>query len=75
MRIGLAVSLGLLLCACASEPAAQPVLLCPPVKTYTKAEEAALADAVGALRAGNPLIGAMLDYGRLRAAARACANP
>ncbi|HUJ48059.1 MAG TPA: hypothetical protein VLV55_13075 [Rhizomicrobium sp.] len=75
MRIGLAVALALLLSACASEPAAQPVSVCPPVAAYTKADEVALADAVSALPPDNPLIGAMLDYGRLRAAALACASP
>ena len=66
------------LCGCASTStelgpiSAAPI--CPPVKAYSKAEEAALAKAVAALDSRNPLIGAMLDYGRLRAAARACAK-
>ena len=63
------------LCGCAStEPAATSAAICPPVKAYSKAEEAALAKAVAALDSRNALIGAMLDYGRLRAAARACAK-
>jgi hypothetical protein len=74
MRFRSAVFLGLLLSACASEPAAQPVPICPPVKIYAKAQESALANAIAALPADSPLIGAMLDYARLRAAARACAK-
>jgi len=64
------------LCGCAStEPGAtSAAAICPPVKAYAKAEQAALAEAIAALSPSNPLIGAMLDYGRLRAAARACAK-
>lgn len=71
--IVLAVS-ALLLAGCATTPSATPASVCPPVKTYTQTEQDALAAAVAALPAGNPLTGAMLDYGRLRAAARACAK-
>jgi hypothetical protein len=63
-----------LLTACAGTPVAAPPA-CPPVKTYSQADQNALAAAVTALPPDNPLIGVMLDYGRLRAAARVCAKP
>ena len=46
--------------------------LCVIVKTYTPAEEKALADAVSALPATNPVITAMGDYRRMREDGRAC---
>jgi hypothetical protein len=72
MRALLITASVLLLAGCAAMPAAAPVAQCPPVKVYSQAEQDALATAVAALPPENPLIGAMLDYGRLRAAARAC---
>lgn len=71
----------LVLAACASHPAASlppPAMAaatCPPVVSYSNVEEAAQADALEALQArhpNSPLIGLIVDYGHLRAAARAC---
>ncbi|HUO22684.1 MAG TPA: hypothetical protein VMU59_09240 [Caulobacteraceae bacterium] len=60
-----------LLAGCTTLPVA--VAECPAIKTYTPAQDAALADALAALPDGSPLAGAMIDYGQLRAEARACA--
>lgn len=70
----------LLLSGCAagvmsSDPAPPAVSLspvCPAVKNYTPDEQKALAKAVAALPADSPIIGAMGDYSRMRAASRAC---
>jgi len=48
------------------------VTSCLPLANYTKAQEAALADAVEALPRGSPLIGFIGDYGAMRDADRAC---
>lgn len=57
--------------ACAASPV-QISTQCPPLATYTPAQQQALAAAVQALPDGSPLVSAMLDYGQLRAADRAC---
>jgi hypothetical protein len=66
----------LLLCGCATQQAPKPVAVtttvCVPLKTWTPAQEAAMADALQALEPANPLVGAMTDYGAMRAADRAC---
>jgi hypothetical protein len=59
-----------MLAGCATTPAVRSQ--CLPLKTYTPAQEKALADALAALPADSPLAGAMADYGALRAADRAC---
>lgn len=48
--------------------------VCPPIKTYSAAEQKAMAGALAALPPNNPLVGAITDYGTLRAAVRACAS-
>ena len=66
---------GVLGAACAGgggAPAVTVTVSCPPLKTYALADERALGAAVAALPPGSPLIGAMADYGALRAADRAC---
>jgi len=45
---------------------------CPPVVTYTLAQEQALGRAVAALQPDSPMVGAMADYLALRKSARAC---
>lgn len=62
-------------CTTTPKPIAAPpvAVACIPVAEYTPEQEKALAAALEALPATNPLVGAMIDYGRLRAAARACA--
>lgn len=77
-----AVVVGTAITSCASiEPpatsggsAAQVVvkIVCPPIPTYTPTQERALGAAVAALPATSPLVGAMADYGAVRAAVRAC---
>lgn len=69
----------LVLSGCASGDASSsnppPVSMapvCPAVKTYTLDEQKALAKAVAALPADSPIIGALGDYSRMRAASRAC---
>lgn len=55
-------------------PAAQVVVraVCPPLRSYSPAQEKALGAAVAALPADSPLVAAIADYGSLRAAVRAC---
>jgi hypothetical protein len=72
----------LMLDACASQSPAPPTpppavaaATCPPVVSYSNVEEAAQADALDALKGrdpNSPLIGLIIDYGHMRAAARAC---
>jgi hypothetical protein len=66
----------LMLAACGttqSAPAAPMFsVACPPLTTYTPAQEADLAAALIMLDQANPLVQAMTDYGKLRAADRAC---
>jgi hypothetical protein len=73
MRAILFATSALLLAGCTTAQPSAPE--CPPVKIYSQTEQNALAVAVAGLPPDNPLIGAMLDYGRLRAAASACAKP
>ena len=47
-------------------------LTCLPLKTYTPAEQKALADAMAALDPTSPLIGLAGDYSAMRDADRAC---
>jgi hypothetical protein len=65
--------------ACATtkpSPPPAPPPACIPIRVYTPAEDAAIKSALDALDSGSPLIGALLDYGKLRAAARAaCSQP
>ena len=53
-------------------PAAAVTVSCPPLKSYSAADQKALAAALTALAPDSPLVGAMADYGALRAAVRAC---
>lgn len=73
----------LLLAGCATAPqtatiSAEPVTqtvaktICPPIISYTQVQESALAAAIKMLPADSPLVGAMVDYGQLRATIRAC---
>lgn len=66
----LLAALGLALAACAHAPAVQTI--CLPLKPYTAAEQLALAGALASLPETSPLVGAMADYGAMRAADRAC---
>lgn len=73
MRLWLLALAAATLGACAAAPAARlDGVVCVPAKAYTPAEEKALAAAIAALPANSPLGGAMVDYGHMRAAARAC---
>lgn len=62
-----------------SPPPPPPVVtvkaVCPSVKVYSAADQAALAAAVAALPATSPLVGAMVDYKNLRDRLRACNAP
>jgi hypothetical protein len=73
-RILAALIAALVLTACATKPVSAPVVAasCPALKSYTPAQEAALGSALALLPPDNPLVGAMTDYGALRAADRAC---
>lgn len=64
----------LILAACATHPAPQPVALsaCPPLPVYSPARQKALSDALKALDPSNPLNGMVVDYERMRDADRAC---
>lgn len=57
------------------KPPPAVTVVCPPIKAYTKAEEQAVAASLASLPAGSPIAAFIADYGALRAAARACANP
>jgi hypothetical protein len=79
LRLAAPVLAFLVLSGCASggssSPNPPPVSLtpvCPAVKTYTPDEQKALAKAVAVLPADSPIIGALGDYSRMRAASRAC---
>lgn len=54
----------------ASKPVA--AVTCLPMATYPLAQERALAAAVAALPPDSPLVQAVIDYGALRKANRAC---
>lgn len=58
-----------ILSACAT-PAVK--LQCLPLKTYSAEQQKALADALAVLPDTSPVASAMIDYGQLRAADRAC---
>ena len=47
---------------------------CQPVKAWTDSEEAQMSHDVAMLPANSPLIAAMIDYARMRASAKACAE-
>jgi hypothetical protein len=80
LRVGLSRSVGRIaalaglctLTACAHVPPA-PMPVCLPIKTYTLTEQQALAAALEPLPVDSALVMAMIDYGQLRASARACA--
>jgi hypothetical protein len=80
---GMAIALGFVLAAvlsfvlsgCASAPSAS--ISCVPMAAYTSAQETAIGDELAALAKANPadpVVAAMGDYTRLRAADRACAG-
>lgn len=62
-----------------SPPPPPPVVtvkaVCPSVKIYSAADQAALAGALAALPPTSPLVGAMVDYKNLRDRLRACNAP
>jgi hypothetical protein len=60
--------------ACATKPVSAPVVAvsCPSLKSYTPAQEAAMASALALLPPDSPLVQGFVDYGALRAADRAC---
>ena len=62
------------LTACATAPSSF-VVVCPPVMAYDRAFQARLGDEIQRLPPGAALERVMLDYGRLRYQARACASP
>jgi len=65
----------ILLAGCATTaplPQAPAKPACLPLTFYTPAEETALGAALGELTDGNPLISGWADYGKMRAADRAC---
>lgn len=66
----LALAACALLGACASIPT--PKAVCLPLKPYTAQEQARLAAAIATLEPGSDIIGAILDYQRMRDADRAC---
>ncbi len=53
----------------------RPSIVCPPVVAYDRACQGRLADEIQRLPPGAALEQAMLDYGRLRDQAQACASP
>lgn len=61
----------IVLYGCAT-PAPAIKVVCVPVAPYTAAEQQRLASEIGALPHDAMLVRAMVDYGRMRAAARAC---
>lgn len=61
--------LALLLAGCAT-PAVKSV--CLPMKTYSKADQALIAESVAALPAGSMIAQIITDYGAMRDANRAC---
>lgn len=58
--------------ACATHPAAAITTTCLPLKTYSPAEQKALAEQLATIPKGSPLDLAMQDYGAMRDADRAC---
>lgn len=72
MRNGVIAALACALAACGSVPAA--VTACPPVKPYSKQFQRQLAAELKAIADGSAVSQAIVDYGQLRAAARACAH-
>lgn len=67
----LAILACLLLCACKTTVDVQTT--CLPVKPYTAAQQQQMAAELAALPLGSVLAQAMVDYGQMRAGARACA--
>ena len=65
-------ALAAVLAGCATTPARRVV--CPSVTPYSAAEQNAAADELERLPEGSTLARFVIDYGRLRAAARACAE-
>lgn len=64
----------LLLVGCATNPAAPPLIhvQCLPLKAYTQAEQAAVADDLEKLAPGSRLASFLADYAAMRDADRAC---
>lgn len=69
-RILAIAALSLVMAGCANLQAVHNT--CIPLKAYSPAERAALAAAVEALEPTNPMVDAMIDYGRMRKADVAC---
>jgi hypothetical protein len=73
MRV-LAVILAVSCTACTTTPVTISTV-CLPLVQYTPAFEAQAAMQLGTLPAGSPVVVMITDYGRLRAADRACMMP
>lgn len=70
-----AISLSISVSGCASaprSPAPAHAAACPPLVTYTPAQQKAIQAARQALSPDNPLNGLVVDYERMRDADRAC---
>ncbi|GAA0306610.1 hypothetical protein GCM10008966_28910 [Rhodovulum strictum] len=63
------------LTACATAGSDVPPGACPPVVTYSPAEQARVAEEVTALPEGALIMGWLADYAVLRDQARACRSP
>jgi hypothetical protein len=61
----------IVLTGCSTCPA---VNTCLPVKNWTNSEEAQMSHDIAALPQNSSLIGVMIDYARMRAEAKACAE-
>lgn len=65
----------LVLASCASPPPADVRVECPPIRTWTPAEQAALAAALSAIPEGSVVWVLERDWQSMRDAARACKKP
>ena len=72
-RVALAVAT-IFLTGCAGVTSDVPPSTCPPVVTYSQAEQARVAEEVAALPEGALIVGWLADYTVLRDQARACAR-
>ena len=70
--IGLCLALATSACQTVPVAAPAPQVSCPERRHYTAAEEKAIGQAIEALDAANPLVGAMTDYTALLKEIEAC---
>jgi hypothetical protein len=61
--------------ACELPRPAPPVVVCPPVKTWSARQQGELADAIARLPPGSPLRRAMREHIQLRDQLRKCREP